>query len=73
MLWYDSQPSFHEGITKYEGSPRDKDDTTFRSFYAARDAAKQRITEEINDLKEEILLLDKLTPDTVPVVRNPFY
>ncbi len=72
MIWYDSAPKFGEGVTKYEGAPYDKDRTTFRSFEAARSAARKRIESEIQTLADELAVLDSLTAETCEKVRNPF-
>ena len=73
MIWYDSEPQHGEGITKYEGNQFQKDRTTFRSFEAARKAARKRIKQQIKDLQDELSLVETMKAQECELVRNPFW
>lgn len=61
------------GITKYEGNRFQKDRTTFRSFEAARKAARKRIKQQIKDLQDELSRVETMKEHECELVRNPFW
>lgn len=74
MIWYDSDPSFcGPPLAKYEGTKYDRDNTTFRSFDAAKHFARKRLLDELALVKASLEELEAITVQNCKMVRNPFW